>query len=232
MQGLIVLDAGGRTLYSRPLDAEVVEAAQAWAAGAGQGYTLAAYCLPSGANPGAGPAFILATADDDAARRLVFFGEPAPTAVPGALTAAAAARGLDVYKLIALAAPGDARLDSPDAWEDARSSLGHLCSLTAALPGMIECLPAGASKGEGLLRLTGELEVPPPEVMFVGDGANDADALLLAGWGVCVGNACEEAKMCADVVLEETNDEGGLAVAIERWVLEREGRVATNSFFS
>ena len=55
--------------------------------------------------------------------------------------------------------------------------------------------------------------------MFVGDGANDADALLLAGWGVCVANACEEARVCADVVLDESNDEDGLAVAIERWVL-------------
>jgi hypothetical protein len=217
MQGLVLLDAAGRTLYSRTLDAAVVEAAQAWAAAPDRGYTLAAYCLPAGGREGG--ASILATADDAAARRLVFFGEPAPVAVVGGLTAAAAARGLEIYKLIALAAPGDARLDSPDAWEDARKALGGLCTLTTALPGMVECLPAGASKGEGLLRLMGELDAAPPGVMFVGDGANDADALLLAGWGVCVANACEEARVCADVVLDESNDEDGLAVAIERWVL-------------
>jgi hypothetical protein len=225
MQGLVILDAAGRTLYSRSLDPAAVDAAQAWAGADGRGHTLAAYCLPRGERAGTGPASVLATADDAAARRLTFYGEPAPEAVPGSLSAAAAARGLDIFKVIALAPPGDGRLDTPEAWEDARRCLGGLGNLTAALPGMVELLPAGASKGEGLLRLTGELGVPPPACMFIGDGANDADALLIAGWGVAMANACDEAKACADAVLEASNDEGGVADALARWVLEPRGVV-------
>ena len=48
-----------------------------------------------------------------------------------------------------------------------------------------------------------------------GDGGNDAAMLRYAGLGVAMKNASDEAKAAADQVLAYTNDEDGVARAIE-----------------
>lgn len=220
LQGAVVLDAEGRELYAAVLDGDVAHAAQALADALD--VALAVYC----SDAATGTHRVLVTRADAHTGRLAAYGEPPPEVAPGGDAAAEAARrGLRVHKAIWL---------GPDAAvADARAAAGQLLAgfadLTSALPGMAECLPAGVNKGEGLLRLLAESSaagVDPARLLFIGDGENDVEALCLAGTGVAVGNACALARGAADVVLEETNDEDAVAVALARFVLEPAGVAA------
>lgn len=97
--------------------------------------------------------------------------------------------------------------------------------LTQALPDMLEILPPGASKGAGLKTLLKELEVKPEEVLAIGDGENDIEMIQLAGIGVAVGNANEKLKAVADYVVA-SNDDDGVAEAVERFALKKDEPVA------
>jgi hydroxymethylpyrimidine pyrophosphatase-like HAD family hydrolase len=55
--------------------------------------------------------------------------------------------------------------------------------------------------------------------MAIGDYDNDLDMIRFAGLGVAMANGSEAAKAGADVVTL-SNEEDGVAVAIERYVLE------------
>jgi hydroxymethylpyrimidine pyrophosphatase-like HAD family hydrolase len=52
--------------------------------------------------------------------------------------------------------------------------------------------------------------------MFFGDNLNDYDAVKWAGVGVAVANAKDKLKEVADVILDETNDQG----AVGKFLLE------------
>lgn len=77
----------------------------------------------------------------------------------------------------------------------------------------------GISKGAGLLELARMLGVPPEETMAIGDSSNDISMIRAAGLGVAVANATDEAKAAADYVCRDDNDAGGVAEAIEKFVL-------------
>lgn len=83
----------------------------------------------------------------------------------------------------------------------------------------MQVLPLGASKGAGVEWLLEHLGVSPRHVMALGDGENDLEMLQLAEVGVAMGNAGFKVKAAASAVVA-TNDEGGVADAIERFVLE------------
>lgn len=101
---------------------------------------------------------------------------------------------------------------------DLAARLGESTSLVQAVPQSLEILPAGASKGEGLRWLLDRLEIDPARVLAVGDGENDVEMMTLAGVGVAVANAMPAAKAAADHRVA-SNDAGGVAEAIERFVL-------------
>lgn len=84
----------------------------------------------------------------------------------------------------------------------------------------LEINAPGATKGEGILRLAAHLGLRPEETMGIGDGGNDVTMIEMAGIGVAMGNAEESLKEIADHVTL-TNDEDGVAVAIERLVWGR-----------
>jgi len=92
-------------------------------------------------------------------------------------------------------------------------------TLTTALTGMLEILPLGASKGDGVSKLLDILGVAAEDVMAMGDGENDVEMLEMAGWGVAMGNAGPHAREVADAVVA-SNDEDGVAEAINKYVLE------------
>ena len=78
----------------------------------------------------------------------------------------------------------------------------------------------GINKGAGLLALAERLGIAPEETMAIGDNSNDVPMLRAAGLGVAVANASAEALEAADYVCEADNDAGGVAEAIERFVLD------------
>ncbi len=82
----------------------------------------------------------------------------------------------------------------------------------------VEITAATANKGHSLLKLAGKLEIMPEQIMVCGDTMNDRTMFEAAGLAVAMGNADEEIKAMADDVTL-SNDEDGVAAAIEKWVL-------------
>ena len=97
------------------------------------------------------------------------------------------------------------------------STADHLAGL--GLTEGLEVVYPGVSKGVGLLELARMLGIPPEETMAIGDSSNDIPMIRAAGLGVAVANATDETKAAADYVCRENNDVGGVAEAIERFVL-------------
>ena len=84
----------------------------------------------------------------------------------------------------------------------------------------LEFNAAGVNKGAGLLALADRLGIAHSEVMAIGDNSNDVSMLRAAGLGVAVANATDEAKAAAGYVCRADNNAGGVAEAIERFVLD------------
>lgn len=97
--------------------------------------------------------------------------------------------------------------------------LGSAVHVTRAnVDGMIEVLPANTSKGRAVKRLLDELGIDPANALAAGDGENDIEMLQAVGIGIAMGNASQVLKDIADVVVP-SNDEDGVAVALEAYVL-------------
>jgi Cof subfamily protein (haloacid dehalogenase superfamily) len=83
---------------------------------------------------------------------------------------------------------------------------------------ILEIVPGGASKWQGLQYIATQHGIAPEEIIAVGDDHNDLDMLRFAGLGIAMGNATAEVQAAADVVTG-SNAEDGLVQAIERFVL-------------
>ena len=77
----------------------------------------------------------------------------------------------------------------------------------------LECSAAGVSKGTGLERLCGLLQIPLRACIAVGDADNDLPMLYAAGLGVAMGNAPDYVKTAADRIVSD-QDHGGCAEAV------------------
>ena len=101
-----------------------------------------------------------------------------------------------------------------------KGRLSFSVTRTPAYPGVdfINVLTPGVSKGKALEALASHLGIPLPEVMAIGDGANDVSLLSKAGLAVAMGNATSEVKAVADYVTLDV-DHDGVAAAIERFLL-------------
>lgn len=84
----------------------------------------------------------------------------------------------------------------------------------------LEVLNKRASKGQSLKELANFLEIPRERVMAIGDSGNDIDMVEYAGLGIGMGNAVAEVKDVADV-LTDTNNEDGVAKAIDRYFFDK-----------
>ncbi|CAM3068152.1 Cof-type HAD-IIB family hydrolase [Lactiplantibacillus plajomi] len=82
----------------------------------------------------------------------------------------------------------------------------------------LECMPAGVNKGQALKDLATILDLAPAAVMAIGDGQNDLPMFAFAETAVAMGNAVPAAKAAATAVTT-SQDEGGVAAAIEKFVL-------------
>lgn len=66
-------------------------------------------------------------------------------------------------------------------------------------------------KAHGLQRLSEHLQRPLEDITVFGDSINDIGMFKLAGTSVAVSNALEQTKAVADVILDHSNDDDGVA---------------------
>ncbi len=87
---------------------------------------------------------------------------------------------------------------------------------------LLDVLHPEVSKGAGLAAVAAEQDLAREEVMAVGDNFNDLEMLEYAGTGVLMGNAEPPLRERGNFHATATNDEDGVAAAIERFVLHSE----------
>ncbi len=91
--------------------------------------------------------------------------------------------------------------------------------------GLVDVLHPEVSKGTGLAAVAEEYGIPRADVMAVGDNHNDVEMLEFAGTRVIVANAEPELRALTDVHITASNDEDGVAVAIEKFILTQRSEV-------
>jgi Cof subfamily protein (haloacid dehalogenase superfamily) len=95
---------------------------------------------------------------------------------------------------------------------------GEKIHLTKSKPCFLEMTDCTVNKGVALAALAERLGIKQEEVMAIGDSFNDLEMIVYAGVGVAMGNARREIQEQANIVTT-TNQEDGVAEAIERYVL-------------
>lgn len=86
---------------------------------------------------------------------------------------------------------------------------------------LIDVINPQASKGVGVAAAAAELGVQREEVMAIGDNLNDLEMLHYAGTGVVMGNAESALQEVEKFHVTATNDEDGVAHAIEKFILKK-----------
>ncbi|MDR1567632.1 MAG: Cof-type HAD-IIB family hydrolase [Streptococcaceae bacterium] len=83
---------------------------------------------------------------------------------------------------------------------------------------LLEFMPKGVNKANGLAQLGKHLGIKQSEVMTIGDEANDLSMIEWAGLGIAMGNAVPIVKAASDFQTLDNNQDG-VALAIEQYVL-------------
>ncbi len=90
---------------------------------------------------------------------------------------------------------------------------------------LLDVLHPQASKGAGVAAAAREQGLTPEEVMAIGDNFNDLEMLRYAGTSVVMGNAepslPDALGQISTFHLTTTNDEDGVAAAIEKFILQK-----------
>lgn len=143
-------------------------------------------------------------------RKIVDYMEPVPDEL-GLRLSKLRSKGIIPNKLILL--------DDDEVLRKHRPSLEALlkgkASLTRAVPGMLEVLPYGASKGNGVKKLLEHCQINPEECIAFGDGENDIEMLQLVKYGIAMENARDELKEASDAVTW-SNSQHGVAYALTK----------------
>jgi Cof subfamily protein (haloacid dehalogenase superfamily) len=198
-QGLFLLGHDGQVLYERTLDSAVAHEIVAFSRE--HDLALVAYCGMQ----------MLVEHRNAYTDTLIPYHEPVPAEV-GRFEDVIGK--LPINKLMFIA--------EPERISEARARLTALmdsrAAVVQAIPPMFEVLPHGASKGDGVRRFLELMKIPADQMLAVGDGENDIEMIQLAGVGVAMANARPELKAVADAVVA-SNDDDGVAAAVERFVL-------------
>ncbi|BDZ29892.1 Cof-type HAD-IIB family hydrolase [Lactiplantibacillus sp. WILCCON 0030] len=110
----------------------------------------------------------------------------------------------------------EAQLDALEPLVD--QTFGKDCYIVRAGSVFLELMNPVVNKGQALKDLAQVLDLSADEVMAVGDEKNDIPMFKFAGTAVAMGNGSDAAKAVVDYVTG-TNDEGGLADAIQKLAL-------------
>jgi Cof subfamily protein (haloacid dehalogenase superfamily) len=205
LQGLVIYEPDGEISFQQLLEPWV--ARQVLTFGTERGFKFIAY---------SGSRMMIPSHDPDIVAGLMRYHEPAAEVV-GPLVNLTGKVSLN--KLMAIGP--DARSIRALRWQ-LEAQLGSSARIMqAGIPNMLEVLPPGACKGTALRHLLdNRMHLDRRHVMAMGDAENDHEMLELAGLGVAIGNADAALKKIANEVVG-TNDEDGVAEAVERFVLKR-----------
>lgn len=94
--------------------------------------------------------------------------------------------------------------------------------VSSSMPNNLEINAAGATKGDGILRLAEYLGLSREQTMAFGDGENDITMIEKAGLGIVMENGAPFLKERADYITL-TNENAGVAAGIRRFALQKEG---------
>jgi Cof subfamily protein (haloacid dehalogenase superfamily) len=195
-QGLMVYGASGDLIYERWLTDDIIEAVEnfcdlndlALIAYAGEEIYCRQQCKQT--------------------NKIAVLSEPHPTVFSEGL-ANLQRSGVTIHKLIILEDDHILKKIRPSV----EVAVHELATLTKAVPGMLEVLPLGSSKGEGVKILLESIGVSPEHVIAFGDGENDIEMLTMVKLGVAMDNARTSLKNIADA-FALSNDEEGVAKAL------------------
>lgn len=87
---------------------------------------------------------------------------------------------------------------------------------------LLDLVHPKVSKGVGVAAAANDLRINSREVMAIGDNFNDLEMLRFAGVGVVMGNADPELRKLPGFYTTVSNDEDGVAKAIEKFILQPE----------
>ncbi len=109
-------------------------------------------------------------------------------------------------------------IDTPDRirrhHHELDNRLANIAFLTESEPEYLEVLSPDANKGKGLEVFSHSLGIAQSETAAIGDYLNDIEMIQWAGIGAAMGNAVEELKSVADIIMP-TNSEAGVATFID-----------------
>ncbi|MBL8160694.1 MAG: HAD family phosphatase [Anaerolineae bacterium] len=204
VQGTTVYNSDGSLRSQSTLEPRIVRQALTFAED--RGYAMAIYT---------GTRILVRQFDARVEELTTHYHEPSPEVV-GSLQNLL--DSVPVNKLLAVY-PNDARRVTALRWQLNMQINGAARLMQAGVDDMLELLPNGVSKGSALKTIAKEMGIPASQIMAIGDAENDVEMVQFAGLGVAVGNASAHLKEIADVVVA-SNDDDGVAEAVERYVLD------------
>lgn len=86
---------------------------------------------------------------------------------------------------------------------------------------LLDVMNPAASKGAGVAAAAAEIGASQEEIMAIGDNYNDLEMLLFAGTGVVMANAPLSLREIPGLHPTATNNEDGVALAIEQFILNQ-----------
>lgn len=211
VQGLIICNADGTVRQEHKLDSEVARHVIQYAES--QGFEVVAY---------SGNRLVCKRLDENI-EHIATFGEPMPEAIGSLINQV---NTVKMNKLIIIG--GNKRKLKAIRWQLEQQMDGKVHFTDGGVLTSLEILPKGANKGQGVKTLLRQLSVNPENVMAIGDAENDVEMLQVAGFAVAVKNASEKTKAVAGEIVASNND-NGVAEAIERFVLQDEPKPETAS---
>lgn len=106
-----------------------------------------------------------------------------------------------------------------------RESLAKSCEgkldLYFSCQELLEFMPAGINKGNSIKWMSEYLNIPMEHTIAVGDAENDITMLETAAVGAVMKNANAQMKQYGNYITEKTNNEGGVAEVIQKFMLEQ-----------
>jgi Cof subfamily protein (haloacid dehalogenase superfamily) len=201
LQGLLITDGAGNVIHQTLLDPEVVRQVVTFAED--RGFVALAY---SGEH-------IYARRNEPQVFAAITRYHDAEPEVVGPLQNLAGEAA--IHKIVMV---GDEKQIRALRWQLNKILGGTARLVHAGIPNMLEVLPPAGGKGPALRWLLNHLKVDARRVMAIGDAENDIEMLQVAGIGVAMGQAAQPVKDIAQFVTG-TNDEDGVAQAIERNIL-------------